>query len=196
MFTLPQRRFFVKKSYLKRFATTVSLAATLAACPIAASASTDMFLKLGDIKGESLDDKHKDEIDVLAWSWGESDGTAPARRVKNGLAVPDCIQDLSLTKYVDAATPDVIMDAVSGRVVPGATLTLRKAGKTQQEYLILKLSNVSISSYSTGGSGGEDRITENITLHFQRMDGSYSRQKPDGSPDAPIQWVVAGGSCR
>ena len=70
----------MKKSYLKRFATTVSLAATLVACPTAASAATDMFLKLGDIKGESLDDKHKDEIDVLAWSWGEADSTSPARK--------------------------------------------------------------------------------------------------------------------
>ena len=186
----------MKKSYLRRFATTVSLAAALASCPIAASAATDMFLKLGDIKGESTDSKHKDEIDVLAWSWGESDSTAPARRNKGGLAVPDCIQDLSLTKYVDSATPDVIMDAVSGRVVPGATLTLRKAGRDQQEYLVLALSNVSISSYATGGSGGEDRITENITLHFQRMDGSYRRQKADGSLEAPVQWVVAAGSCR
>lgn len=186
----------MKKSYLKRFATTVSLAATLVSCPTAASAATDMFLKLGDIKGESLDDKHKDEIDVLAWSWGEADSTSPARKGRNGFAAPDCIQDLSLTKYVDAATPDVIIDAVSGRVVPGATLTMRKAGKDQQEFLILKLSNVSISSYTTGGSGGEDRLTENVTLHFQRMDGSYRRQKADGSLDAPIQWVVAGGSCR
>jgi type VI protein secretion system component Hcp len=125
-----------------------------------------------------------------------TDGTTPAKRTKGGLAVPDCIQDLSLTKFVDSATPDVIMDAVSGRVVPGATLSLRKAGKGQQEYLVLQLSNVLISSYSTGGSGGEDRITENITLHFSRMEGSYRRQKADGTLDAPVQWVVAGGSCR
>ena len=136
----------MKKSYLNRFATTVSLAASLASCPTAASAATDMFLKLGDIKGESLDAKHPNEIEVLSWSWGESDGTAPARRNRDGLAVPDCIQDLALTKYVDSATPDVIIDAVSGRIVPQATLTLRKAGKGQQEFLILKLSNVSISS--------------------------------------------------
>jgi len=188
----------MKKSYLKRFATTVSLAAALASCPIGAAAATDMFLKLGDIKGESLDDKHKDEIDVLAWSWGESDGTAQTRRNKAGLAVPDCIQDLSLTKFVDSATPDVIIDAVSGRVVPTATLTVRKAtaSKSPLEYLTLTLTNVSISSYATGGSGGEDRLTENITLHFQRMDGSYRRQKPDGSLDAPVQWVVANASCR
>ena len=34
--------------------------------------AVDMFLKLGDVKGESVDGSHKDEIDVLAWSWGMS----------------------------------------------------------------------------------------------------------------------------
>ena len=188
----------MKKSYLKRFAVTVCVAAAIASCPIAAHAATDMFLKLGDIKGESLDEKHKDEIDVLAWSWGESDGSSPAKRNKGGLAVPDCVQDLALMKSVDSATPDIIMDAVSGRVVPSATLTVRKAGggKASQEYLVLQLTNVLISSYSTGGSGGEDRLTESISLHFQRMEGTYRRLKADGTLDAPIQWVIAGGSCR
>ena len=32
--------------------------------------ASDIFAKIGDIKGESLDDKHKDEIEVLSWSWG------------------------------------------------------------------------------------------------------------------------------
>ena len=34
----------------------------------------NMFLKIDDVKGESRDDKHKDEIDVLAWSWGMTQG--------------------------------------------------------------------------------------------------------------------------
>jgi len=29
-----------------------------------------MFIKIDDVKGESQDTKHKEEIDVLAWSWG------------------------------------------------------------------------------------------------------------------------------
>ena len=32
--------------------------------------AVDIFLKLGDIKGESTDDKHKNEIEVLSFSWG------------------------------------------------------------------------------------------------------------------------------
>ncbi len=32
--------------------------------------ATDIFAKIGDIKGESVDDKHKNEIEVLSFSWG------------------------------------------------------------------------------------------------------------------------------
>jgi type VI secretion system secreted protein Hcp len=185
----------MKASYLRRIAGTVSVATALLACPTAASAATDMFLKLGDIKGESQDAKHKGEIDVLAWSWGESDNTAAARR-NRAPATSDCIQDLALTKFIDSASPDIIMDAVLGRVVPQATLTLRKSGERPLEYLVLKLTDVSISSYSTGGSGGEDRLAENVTLHFQSMEGTYRQQLADGSLGTPITWIVAGSRCR
>ena len=32
--------------------------------------TSDIFAKIGDIKGESTDSKHKDEIEVLSFSWG------------------------------------------------------------------------------------------------------------------------------
>ncbi|MCK9688689.1 type VI secretion system tube protein Hcp, partial [Scleromatobacter humisilvae] len=32
----------------------------------------DMFIKIGSLKGESVDKTHAGEIDVLAWSWGMS----------------------------------------------------------------------------------------------------------------------------
>ena len=41
--------------------------------------AVDMFLKLDDVKGESKDSKHKEEMDVLAWSWGASQSTSPLR---------------------------------------------------------------------------------------------------------------------
>lgn len=43
------------------------------------------------------------------------------------------------------------------------------------------MTNVSVVSYSTGGSGGEDRLTENVVLHFASMQGAYVTQNPDGS---------------
>jgi len=155
-----------------------------------ALAAVDMFIKIGDIKGESRDSKHQDEIDVLAWSWGASKGTA---RTKKGLLPAACIQDLNLTKYIDRATPELILNGVTGFAVPSAVLTMRKSGATQIEFLRLELFNVSVSSFSTGGSGGEDKLTENVTLHFESMKGTYVQQTEDGRPGPAVTFDISGG---
>ena len=153
------------------------------------AAATDMFLKLGNIKGESLDKVHKDEIDVLAWSWGMSTGTG---KTKRGVLPPACIQDLSFTKYIDRASPDIILNGVSGAVIPTARLTMRKSGAGPLEFLRFDMTNVTVVGYATGGSGGEDRLTENVTLHFDMLNGVYRQQNPDGSAGPEIPFSVAG----
>lgn len=171
---------------------TTLFAATLFT-PTSAMAAVDMFLKMTNVEGESKDAVHGGEMDVLAWSWGTSTGSA---RTGRGVVPAACIQDLSLTKWVDAASPQLIMNGVTGTVAAEAVLTMRKAGERPIEYLVLTMTNVTVSSYSTGGSGGEDRLTENVTLHFDSMRGEYRRQKPDGTPDAPIVFTIGGGACR
>ena len=153
------------------------------------SASIDMFLKLGTIKGESRDQAHKDEIDVLAWSWGLSTGTG---HTKKGAVPPACVQDLSFTKYIDRASPDIILAGVSGALIPTAKLTMRRAGETPLEFLRFDMTNVTVSSYSTGGSGGEDRLTENVTLHFDTLNGVYRQQTSTGAAGPEIPFSVAG----
>jgi type VI secretion system secreted protein Hcp len=167
----------------------VVVAGLLASSGVVAAA-TDMFLKIGNIKGESLDKVHHDEIDVLAWSWGTSTGTG---RTKKGLLPSACIQDLSITKYIDKATPDLIVNGVSGAVVPTARLTVRKDGVQPLEFLRLDMTNVTVVSYQTGGSGGEDRLTENVTLHFEALSGVYRQQNPDGTAGPEIPFFAGGG---
>jgi type VI secretion system secreted protein Hcp len=155
-----------------------------------AMAAVDMFIKIGNIKGESTDKVHKEEIDVLAWSWGASQGTA---RTKKGVIPSACVQDLSFTKYIDKASPEIILNGVTGFQVPTAVLTMRKAGERPIEFLLLEMSNVTVSSFSTGGSGGEDRLTENVTLHFDRIKGSYRQQLPDGTAGPEVTFDIIGG---
>jgi type VI secretion system secreted protein Hcp len=174
------------------------VAAGLIATGIAAStsvvAASDMFLKIGTIRGESTDQKHKGEIDVLAWSWGQSAGTAETKRGKLPVA---CIQDLALVKSVDSASPDLIMMGVTGNVVPEAVLTVRKSGGDQQEaFFTLKLTNVIVSSYQTGGSAGDDnRLTESLALHFDSLQGEYRAQDAKGTLGNPVFFNVS-GACR
>ena len=180
----------------KRVSSGLILAAVAAASlmvPGSALAAVEMFLKITDVTGESKDAAHKDEIDVLAWSWGASSGNA--KTAKGGL--PDaCIQDLSLTKYIDSASPQLILNAAFGTVAKEAVLTVRKAGEKPLEYLVLKMSDVLVTSYQTGGSGGEDRLTENVTLSFETLKGEYRKQKADGTLDKPIPFEVTGGVCK
>lgn len=141
----------------------------------------DMFLKISDIKGESTDARHKDEIDVLAWSWGMSNPGTPAGG--GGGAGKVSVQGISITKYCDAATAPLIMACCSGKRYKEAMLTVRKAAKTPLEYLKISLKDVLITSQSTG-SEGVGNITENITLNFAEFKLDYVTQKPDGSAGA------------
>lgn len=103
------------------------------------------------------------------------------------------IQDLSFTKYVDASTHALMKACCDGTHYPEAKLTVRKAGKTALEYIKLTMKNVIVTSLSTGGSGGEDRLTENVTLNFAEFKTEYTPQKPDGTGDAvkEMGWKIA-----
>jgi type VI secretion system secreted protein Hcp len=145
--------------------------------------AVDMFIKIDDVKGEAQDKTHKDEIDVLAWSWGMSQsGTMHTGGGGGGGKVS--VQDLSLTKWIDKSS-SVLMDyCSSGKQFKEALLTVRKAGGAEPlEYLKITMTDVIVTGISTGGSGGEDRLTENVTLNFSTVKTAYQPQKPDGTAD-------------
>jgi type VI secretion system secreted protein Hcp len=148
--------------------------------------AVDMFLKLGDLKGESIDETHKDETLVLAWSWGMSQSGSTHTGTGGGAGKVN-VQDLSLTKYVDKASPAMQLACCGGTHYPDALLTVRKAGDKPLEYLKITLKDIIITSISTGGSGGEDRLTENVTLNFAQFKTEYTPQKADGSGDAVVE---------
>jgi type VI secretion system secreted protein Hcp len=157
--------------------------------------SVDMFLNLnkGKIKGESVDETHKDELDILSWSWGASQSGSVHAGSGAG-AGKVSVQDLSLTKWVDKSTPVLLAHCCSGKHIDEATLTVRKAGgKKPLEYLKITMFDILVSSISTGGSGGEDRLTENISLNFARFKLEYIPQKADGTGEAsiPAAWNIA-----
>lgn len=154
--------------------------------------AVDMFLKIEGIKGEAQDAKHKDEIDVLAWSWGMSQ-SGTTHMGPGGGAGKVNVQDISITKYLDNASPNLMLYCCSGKHIKEMNLTVRKAGDKPLEYLKIKMENGLVSSVSTGGSGGEDRLTENVTLNFQKVHVEYAKQKADGSGEAgpELKWDIA-----
>jgi type VI secretion system secreted protein Hcp len=155
--------------------------------------AVDQFLKIeGEIEGESQDKKHKGDIDVLAWSWGMSQ-SGSFHVGGGGGAGKANFQDISITKWIDKASPVLALYCANGDHFSGAKLVVRKAGKTPLEYLIIDMKKVMITSVSTGGSGGEDKLTENITLNFAQVKVKYVEQTPEGGAGAQPEfgWDIA-----
>ncbi|MDH3351904.1 MAG: type VI secretion system tube protein Hcp [Gammaproteobacteria bacterium] len=145
--------------------------------------AVDMFLKIdGEIEGESKDHKHKGEMDILAWSWGLSNSGSFHTGGGGGSGKAN-FQDLSVTKWVDIASPVLQLFCSNGDQFKKATLCVRKAGKKPLEYIVITMEDVMVTSVSTGGSGGEDQLTENVTLNFAKVKFEYTSQKDDGGPD-------------
>jgi type VI secretion system secreted protein Hcp len=156
----------------------------------------DMFINMGkDIKGESADSVQgkAGDIDVLAWSWGMSQ-SGTTHMGKGGGAGKANFQDLSFTKYIDSATNALMSHLAKGTHIPTVKLIARKAGAGQVEYIHITMEEVMVTSVSTGGSGGEDRLTENITLNFAKVSFGYTPQKGTGDGDAvkTFAWDIAG----
>ena len=144
--------------------------------------AVDIFLHLENVKGESKDDTYKEEIDVLAWSWGMSQSGTVHMGGGAGSGKAN-VQDISITKYVDIASPTIAKFCAQGKHIPKGWLSIRKAGTNPLEYMKYELETILITSVSTGGSGGEDRLTENISMNFAKVKFKYTSQGDDGAAD-------------
>ena len=155
--------------------------------------AVDMFLKLNGVDGESQDKAHGKEIDILAWSWGMSN--SGSAHVGGGAGSGKVnVQDLSVTKYIDSSSAPLMLSCCNGAHFATAVLTVRKAGEKPLEYVTIKLQEVLITSVETGGSGGNDRLTENVTLNFAKVKVEYLPQEAKGGKGTmiPFSWNIAG----
>src|SRR5262249_21074654 len=148
--------------------------------------ASDIFAKIEGIKGESLDAKHKDKIEVLSFSWGV---TNPGSVVSGGGggAGKAAFQDLSIVHKIDKASPLLMRACATGSHLKEATISYRKAGKDQQDYLIIKLNDIIITGVTDAAASGQAG-SENVSLAFLKIDLEYKPQKADASLDTGIQF--------
>jgi type VI secretion system secreted protein Hcp len=174
-------------------------------------AAVDMYLKIGDIKGESSDKGHKDEIDVLAWSWGASSsgvtgdrqlagrhpqgrhpqGRHPQGRHPQGKDVPG---ELQISIMADKSSAVLTQACNTGKHFKAVTIKQRN-DKEGRRYMRYKLTDVMVTRCSTGSSSGGDRPTENITLNSAKVDWAYNKQKAKAHKkgNAETTWKVEKG---
>ncbi len=146
----------------------------------------DMFLKIDGIPGESVDSKHKGEIQLLSFSWGEQNTGAHAVGGGGG-AGKVSMQDFHFAAAESIASPKLFLACASGQHIKTATLVARKAGdRSSLEFLKLELTDVLVSSFQSGGSEGETLPVDQVSLNFGRVQFSYTPQRPDGTGGTPV----------
>ncbi|HEY7132930.1 MAG TPA: type VI secretion system tube protein Hcp [Candidatus Limnocylindrales bacterium] len=148
-----------------------------------------IFARIGDIKGESQDKGHEDEIDVLSWSWGVSQSGSMAHGGGGGQGKAS-FQDLSFTHRIDRATPALFRACATGQHLKDATITVRRGGgRGQAEFLVVKLTDVLVTSVSDAGTANGDPPFEAVSIAFGKVDLEYRPQKPDGSLDSALAFA-------
>jgi type VI secretion system secreted protein Hcp len=153
----------------------------------------DCFLQIDGITGESQDSRHRDEIEVLCFSWGESQ-RAP---VQSGLGAgvgQVRVKDLEVTAHVSKASPKLMVACANGRKIAKARLICCLSGVDDAEFLVINLSHVLVSGYHVAGTAGGvgTMPTDEIALNFRDIKIEYRARRPDGSLESAItgEWNV------
>jgi type VI secretion system secreted protein Hcp len=149
-------------------------------------ANFDAFLKIDGVQGESLDSKHTNEIELLGYGWGESQSGSFSSNQGGGSGKVH-FQDFHFTMPVNSASPPLFLKCATGEHIASATLTIRKAGKEQQEYLKYEFKDLLVSSYQTGGSASSGVLpTDQITFNYTQVKVTYRPQQANGSLGGPL----------
>jgi type VI secretion system secreted protein Hcp len=165
-----------------------------------AAGAGDMFLsvngaKHGPISGEAQDDKHKNEMEVLGWSWGMQGKASLGGGGASGKAT---IRELRITKRVDKASTALMSALRHNEPIKEAVLTVRKAGKKPLEYLKIKIEDGRVLSLDieVGDGSNEAVLVEKVSFSFNKINIEYTPQGPDGnalgSTSFEDQWTAAG----
>jgi len=152
--------------------------------------TTDIHLKIDGIKGDAGSDKHKDEIEVLSWHWGV---THPVSYSGTGMSGGKAnVQDLSVEKFIDKASPNLWKYCLNGKHLPEIVLTQRRSGEGAIDYVKITLKDAMISAVQTSGANGGEVPRESVTIAFGKCDYDYTPQKADGKPDGAVslKWDV------
>jgi type VI secretion system secreted protein Hcp len=148
------------------------------------------YLKISEIRGESQDKAHEDEIEITSWSWGLSNHGGPGSGA-GGAAGKPTFQDISLHKRVDRSSPNLANACVRGEHFPEAVLAAQRGSgpKFSLDLIVMKLSDVTITGFQEGVEDLGSFPSDSFSIRFAKIDYSYTLQKADGTADSPVRWT-------
>ena len=116
---------------------------------------------------------------------GDNDATGFTLGVTNSGVPTATFTDVTVTKYVDKATPTLLVDVAGGKNISTVTLFVQSTSPTTLDFYQVVLTNVRITSVSDAGLVN-GRPTETVTFSFQKIEIDYTPINPDGSPGTPV----------
>ncbi len=129
------------------------------------------YIKIGDIKGESVEAKHRDWIIIQSFSQGvsrQTSGATGAGRARSSATM----QEFIVTKNIDMSSPKLMEAAVKGQIIPEVTLDLTASNRNS--FYTVKMTNVLISSFSNSGAcSSQCEVTEQVTFNFEKITWTY-----------------------
>jgi type VI secretion system secreted protein Hcp len=137
----------------------------------------DYFLKMDTVPGDSHDAHHHDEIEVIAFAWGETN--AGPTTGTGSAAGKVHVEDFNFTALTGSASPKLMLLCANGKHVTSAVLAARRAGTAQQEYFKLTFNDVTVTSYHVSATDGDVPLDE-VSLRFAKVQIDYRPQKVTG----------------
>jgi len=144
--------------------------------------AVDYFMKIDNVDGESKDKKYVNWIELESWSWGASQAGTQAFGGGGGSGKVS-MQDFHFTKKIDKSTFALLEHCATGKHFNSCKMIARKAGGTQQDYMVVEMKQVLVGSYNTGGqgaAGGGDLPMEQVSMNFAEIEITYSIQDDKG----------------
>jgi type VI secretion system secreted protein Hcp len=149
--------------------------------------SVHYLLQIDGIEGETKNAQYPNLIECKSWSWGETQSGTFATNSGGG-AGRVSMGDFLFTMSVNKASPKLLLACANGSHIKSATLYGLKAGKEQQTFMTIKMNDIMVSSYNTGGSEGTDILPDDsISLNFAKIEFEYKEQKNDGTLGGAIK---------
>lgn len=139
--------------------------------------AVDCYLKLDAIEGEAADSKHKNEIQLLSYSWGGSQVTSVQGTGGSGAGKAN-LSDLAIQKYMDKSTPQLFKAMCAGTHIKTGTLSAIKAGANGNPFLVLSFEELYVTSIST--SAASEIPMESVTFSYNKVKIEYSTQNEQG----------------
>ena len=157
--------------------------------PEASAAAVDYYLQIDGIDGESTDEQHRNQIEILSFSWGASNPGITNQSYgagSGGGAGKATFQDIHFTASASKASPKLMLAAATGQHIKEAKLFVRKSGERQQDFYKIELRDVLVSSYQAAGNGGTVP-TDSFSLNFTKIQFEYTPQASDGTLESPVK---------